>query len=74
MGAGLFRLLDRLHDSVAGPQGEDFEKWRLDLDLPPRCSEGQGELFVMLHNHTGQARTVELDIIVAKGRAGLSEP
>ena len=64
---GLFRLLDRLHDSVAGPQGEDFEKWRLDLDLPPRCSEGQGELFVMLHNHTGQAKTVELDIIVAKG-------
>ena len=64
---GLFRLLDRLHDSVAGPQGEDFEKWRLDLDLPPRCSEGQGELFVMLHNHTGEAKTVELDIIVAKG-------
>ena len=64
---GLFRLIDRLHDSVAGLQGEDFEKWRLDLDLPPRCSEGQGELFVMLHNHTGQTKTVELDIIVAKG-------
>ena len=49
---GLFRLIDRLHDSVSGIQGEDLDSWRLDLDLPPRCSEGQGELFVMIHNHT----------------------
>ena len=64
---GLFRLIDRLHDSVSGIQGEDLDSWRLDLDLPPRCSEGQGELFVMIHNHTEALKTFELDIVVAKG-------
>ena len=64
---GLFRLIDRLHDSVSGIQGEDLDSWRLDLDLPPRCSEGQGELFVMIHNHTETLKTFELDIVVAKG-------
>ena len=67
MGARVLQALDRLHDSVSGIQGEDLDSWRLDLDLPPRCSEGQGELFVMIHNHTETLKTFELDIIVAKG-------
>ncbi|MEC7743999.1 MAG: hypothetical protein VYB86_01670 [Candidatus Thermoplasmatota archaeon] len=65
---GMFRLIDRLQESLAGDaQSAAPEPWRLDLDLPPRCSEGQGDLFVMLHNHTSSDATVELDILAAQG-------
>ncbi|MBP50896.1 MAG: hypothetical protein QGI73_06120 [Candidatus Thalassarchaeaceae archaeon] len=64
---GMFRLIDRLQESLAAERTTTAEPWRLDLDLPPRCSEGQGDLFVMLHNHTTRDSTVELDILVAQG-------
>ena len=66
-GPGMFRLIDRLQESLAGEVPSIQEPWRLDLDLPPRCSEGQGDLFVMLHNHTSNDATVEVDILTAQG-------
>jgi len=65
---GLFRLIDRLEDAALRGHSSLIEsKWRLDLDIPPRCSQGQGDLFVMLHNHSGKISQVEVDIIAADG-------
>ena len=65
---GLFRLIDRLEDAALRGHSSLIEsKWRLDLDIPPRCSQGQGDLFVMLHNHSGKTSQVEVDIISADG-------
>ena len=65
---GLFRLTDRLQDSVIrGDPTLTEEAWRLDLDLPPRCGQGQGNLFVMIHNHSGKNQSVEVDILAAEG-------
>ena len=65
---GLFRLTDRLQDSVIrGDPALTEEAWRLDLDLPPRCGQGQGNLFVMIHNHSGKNQSVEVDILAAEG-------
>jgi hypothetical protein len=65
---GLFRLADRLQDSVIhGDTNHNEETWRLDLDIPPRCGQGQGDLFVMIHNHTGLSQTIEVEILSAEG-------
>ncbi len=65
---GLFRLADRLQDSVIhGDANHNEESWRLDLDIPPRCGQGQGDLFVMIHNHTGLSQTIEVEILSAEG-------
>ena len=65
---GLFRLIDRLEDAALRGHSSLIENsWRLDLDLPPRCSQGQGDLFVMVHNHSGKPSQVEVDIIAADG-------
>lgn len=65
---GLFRLADRLEDSlIHGDATLTEEPWRLDLDIPPRCGQGQADLFVMIHNHTGRNQIIEVDILVAEG-------
>lgn len=65
---GLFRLTDRLQDSVIrGDPSLTEGRWRLDLDLPPRCGQGQGDLFVMIHNHSGRHQAIEVDILAASG-------
>ena len=65
---GLFRLADRLQDAlIHGDSTLTEESWRLDIDLPPRCGQGQGDLFVMIHNHTGTNQTIEVDILAAEG-------
>ncbi len=65
---GLFRLIDRLEDAALRGHSSLIENsWRLDLDIPPRCSQGQGDLFVMVHNHSGKPSQVEVDIIAADG-------
>ncbi len=69
---GLFRLTDRLQDSVIRGDPSLVEApWRLDLDLPPRCGQGQGDLFVMIHNHSGQHQAIEVDILAAEGEPEL---
>ena len=65
---GLFRLIDRLEDAALRGHASLIESpWRLDLDIPPRCSQGQGDLFVMIHNHSGRESQIEVDIIAADG-------
>ncbi|MEC9393788.1 MAG: hypothetical protein VX191_03415 [Candidatus Thermoplasmatota archaeon] len=65
---GLFRLTDRLQDSVIrGDPSLTEAVWRLDLDLPPRCGQGQGNLFVMIHNHSGKNQAIEVNILAAAG-------
>ena len=65
---GLFRLIDRLEDAALRGHSSLIESpWRLDLDIPPRCSQGQGDLFVMIHNHSGRESQIEVDIIAADG-------
>ncbi|MCK5867842.1 MAG: hypothetical protein KAG07_00265, partial [Candidatus Thalassarchaeum sp.] len=69
---GLFRLIDRLQDSaIRVDHSLTEEPWRLDLDLPPRCSQGQADLFVLLHNNTGRATNVKVDVVVAEGEPAL---
>jgi len=65
---GLFRLIDRLHD--ASRNGElrlSENNWRTDLDLPPRSSDGQSDLFVMVHNGGDKDMTIEVEIVTAHG-------
>ena len=65
---GLFRLIDRLQDSAMRGHSSLVENsWRMDLDIPPRCSQGQGDLFVMVHNHSKKKANVEIEIIAADG-------
>jgi len=65
---GLFRLIDRLEDAALRGHSSLIENpWRLDLDIPPRCSQGQGDLFVMIHNHSRKVAQIEVDIIAADG-------
>jgi hypothetical protein len=65
---GLFRLIDRLeHAALRGHSSLTENTWRLDLDIPPRCSQGHGDLFVMIHNHSRKDSQVEVDIIAADG-------
>jgi hypothetical protein len=65
---GLFRLTDRLQDSMEnGKINFNDISWRMDVDLQPRCSDGQGALFVMLHNSGEADETVEVEIVTAEG-------
>ena len=69
---GLFRLIDRLQDAaVRGGPSLNSSLWRLDLDIPPRGSQGQADLFVILHNNTVTAVDVEIDIVTAEGEPTL---
>ena len=65
---GLFRLIDRLHDaSKNGELSLSKNNWRTDLDLPPRSSDGQSDLFVMVHNGGDVDMTIEVEIVTAHG-------
>ena len=65
---GLFRLIDRLHDaSKNGELSLSKNNWRTDLDLPPRSSDGQSDLFVMVHNGGDIDMTIEVEIVTAHG-------
>jgi len=65
---GLFRLIDRLHDaSKNGELSLSENNWRMDLDLPPRSSDGQSDLFVMVHNGSKSDMTIEVEIVTAHG-------
>ena len=65
---GIFRIIDRLEDAaLRGHSSLVNQPWRMDLDIPPRCTQGQGDLFVMIHNHSGNDVQVEIDIIAADG-------
>ena len=65
---GLFRLIDRLHDaSKNGELSLSRNNWRTDLDLPPRSSDGQSDLFVMVHNGGDVDMTIEVEIVTAHG-------
>ena len=65
---GLFRLIDRLHDaSKNGELSLTRNNWRTDLDLPPRSSDGQSDLFVMVHNGGDVDMTIEVEIVTAHG-------
>ena len=65
---GLFRLIDRLHDaSKNGELSLSENNWRMDLDLPPRSSDGQSDLFVMVHNGGEKDMTIEVEIVTAHG-------
>ena len=69
---GLFRLIDRLQDSAMRGHASLIEnRWRMDLDLPPRCTQGQGDLFVIVHNHSRESSQVEIEIIAADGEPHL---
>ena len=69
---GLFRLIDRLQDAAIrrGPS-LNSTPWRLDLDIPPRCSQGRADLFVILHNNTDTSVKVNFDIVTAEGEPAL---
>ena len=65
---GLFRLIDRLHDaSKNGELSLSKNNWRTDLDLPPRSSDGQSDLFIMVHNGGDVDMTIEVEIVTAHG-------
>ena len=69
---GMFRLIDRLQDSAMRGHASLIENsWRMDLDIPPRCSQGQGNLFVMIHNHSREPSQIEIEIIAADGEPHL---
>ena len=65
---GLFRLIDRLHDaSKNGELSLNEDNWRMDLDIPPRSSDGQSDLFVMVHNGSTSDMTIEVEVVTAHG-------
>jgi hypothetical protein len=66
---GLFRMLHRLRNGVlTGEQELTTVGWRMDHDLPLTCSEGQADLFLMLHNLTDQEEAVILEVVVPEGQ------
>ena len=61
-------MIDRLHDSSKNGELKLSENnWRMDLDLPPRSSDGQSDLFVMVHNGSKSDMTIEVEIVTAHG-------
>ncbi len=65
---GLFSMLHRLRNGVlTGERSLTNQGWRMDHDLPLTCREGQGDLFVMLHNLTDQREAVVLEVLVPEG-------
>ncbi len=66
---GLFRMLHRLRNGVlSGEQELTTVGWRMDHDLPLTCSEGQADLFLMLHNLTDEEEAVILEVVVPEGQ------
>ena len=66
---GLFRLLDRLqYDLMDHTEAIANADWRLDLSLPDRCSNSQGDLFLLVNNLGSIDAPVELEIQVPEGQ------
>ena len=65
---GLFRIIRRVrNDILSGNVSLTDSEWRMDHDLPLACSDGQGDLFLMIHNFGETEETVEVEVVVPDG-------
>ena len=65
---GLFRIIRRVrNDILAGNVSLTDSEWRMDHDLPLTCADGQGDLFLMVHNFGEKEQTVEVEVVVPEG-------
>ena len=65
---GLFRIIRRVrNDILSGNVSLTDSEWRMDHDLPLTCSDGQGDLFLMIHNFGEMEETVEVEVVVPDG-------
>ena len=65
---GLFRIIRRVrNDILSGNVSLTDSEWRMDHDLPLTCSDGQGDLFLMIHNFGEVQETVEVEVVVPDG-------
>jgi len=65
---GLFRIIRRVrNDILSGNVSLTDSEWRMDHDLPLTCSDGQGDLFLMIHNFGEVEETVEVEVVVPDG-------
>ena len=59
--------MNRLEDAALRGHASLIEPMATRSGHSPRCSQGQGDLFVMIHNHSGRESQIEVDIIAADG-------
>ena len=65
---GLFRIIRRVrNDILSGNVSLTDSEWRMDHDLPLACPDGQGDLFLMIHNFGEMEETVEVEVVVPDG-------
>ena len=65
---GLFRIIRRVrNDILSGNVSLTDSEWRMDHDLPLACPDGQGDLFLMIHNFGETEETVEVEVVVPDG-------
>jgi hypothetical protein len=65
---GLFRIIRRVrNDILSGNVSLTDSEWRMDHDLPLTCSDGQGDLFLMVHNFGEHEETVEVEVVIPDG-------
>ena len=65
---GLFRIIRRVrNDILTGDNSLVDSEWRMDHDLPLVCPDGQGDLFLMVHNFGEREETVEVEVVVPGG-------
>ena len=65
---GLFRIIRRVrNDILSGNVSLTDSEWRMDYDLPLTCADGQGDLFLMVHNFGEKEETVEVEVVVPDG-------
>ena len=65
---GLFRIIRRVrNDILSGNVSLTDSEWRMDHDLPLTCADGQGDLFLMVHNFGEKEQTVEVEVVVPEG-------
>lgn len=66
---GLFRIIRRVrNDILSGNVSLTDSEWRMDYDLPLTCADGQGDLFLMVHNFGEKEETVEVEVAVPEGQ------
>ena len=65
---GLFKIIRRVrNDILTGDNSLVASEWRMDHDLPLVCPDGQGDLFLMIHNFGEREETVEVEVVVPGG-------
>jgi hypothetical protein len=71
---GMFRIIDRLQFALLD-QGSSVEsgQWRMDVDLPKCCAEGQGDLFVMVNNLCATEDEVVIEVRTTDGEPQFQE-